>query len=442
MKRRDEVSVGIMITVAVVVLLTGVLWLARGGLSSGYPLYTRFAWGQNLKQGQPVLLAGVNIGYVDDVELRPDGYLDVVMRVNNRYHVPKTAKATVRAVGFFGDVAVALTPKLGANLTDTFAAGDTVPAGPPEAGVAEIMSKADSISGALSQITHSLQVQVVDAGGLRDLRKTIASTSALAVQLQHIATEQNENLTRTLEAYRQRGPVDRHGASGLHGEELPGVEPVRVEHGGEARHGGVAAQRPARQGQQRPRLAGTPAERQHALSEFPQLAGERRFPARGHQGASGAVHQRAHLLNRSAVRSRPSQVERRTTACRVLRTADCWFEVDPPVPARDLSRADLPLSETRTVMRLLLGEAIFWIAAVCCLVAQVAIIRSAFRPHEPVAGSALVPRPRTAVEVVWTLLPALVLIGVFMLTWRAMHQPTVPTAFRLSDSVVAPKALP
>ena len=201
MKRRDEVSVGIVITIAVVVLLMGVLWLARGGLSSGYPLYARFSWGQNLKQGQPVLLAGVNIGYVDNVELRPDGYLDVVMRVNNQYHVPKSAKATVRAVGFFGDVAVALTPRLGSDLTTVYVEGDTIPSGPPEAGVAEIMTKADSISGALNTIIHSLQVEVVDAGGLRDLRTTIASTSALAVQLQNIAAEQNQHLTATLASF-------------------------------------------------------------------------------------------------------------------------------------------------------------------------------------------------------------------------------------------------
>ncbi len=203
MKRRDEVSVGILITVAVVVLLVGVLWLARGGLSSGYPLFTRFGWGQNLKQGQPVLLAGVNVGYVDDVELRPDGYLDVVMRINNQYKVPRTAKATVRAVGFFGDVAVALTPKLGANLFSTFVPGDTVPAGPAEPGVAEIMGHVDSIGKSLSQITSAMQAEMVDAGGLRDLRHTIASTSALAVQLQQIATEQNANLTKTLSAYRR-----------------------------------------------------------------------------------------------------------------------------------------------------------------------------------------------------------------------------------------------
>lgn len=203
MKRRDEVSVGILISVAVVVLLVGVLWLARGGLASGYPLYTRFAWGQNLKQGQPVLLAGVNIGYVDDVELRPDGFLAVTMRINEQYHVPKTAKATVRAVGFFGDVAVALTPKLGGSLTDVFAHGDTVPAGPPEPGVAEIMSHADSISVALGKITHAMEIEVVDAGGLRDLRNTIASTAALAAQLQQIAAEQNDHLTATLASFRQ-----------------------------------------------------------------------------------------------------------------------------------------------------------------------------------------------------------------------------------------------
>jgi heme/copper-type cytochrome/quinol oxidase subunit 2 len=92
-------------------------------------------------------------------------------------------------------------------------------------------------------------------------------------------------------------------------------------------------------------------------------------------------------------------------------------------------------------MRLLLGEAIFWIAAVCCLVAQVAIVRSALSPHEHTPGSDQVPRPRTAVEVVWTLLPALALIGVFALTWRAMHQPVVPAAFRLSDLIRAAKAL-
>src|SRR5450755_335014 len=98
MKRRKEVSVGILITTAVAVLLLGMLWLLHGGLKSGYPLHTRFAWGQNLKQGQPVLLAGVSVGYVEDVTLRRDGYLDVLLKIEDKYPIPKGSLATVKAI--------------------------------------------------------------------------------------------------------------------------------------------------------------------------------------------------------------------------------------------------------------------------------------------------------------------------------------------------------
>lgn len=200
MKRRDEVAVGILLTVATVVLIIGTIWLLRGGLSSGYPLYTRFKWGQNLKQGQPVLLAGVTVGYVGDVTLRQDGYLDVLMRINDEYKIPRNSTAQVRAVGFFGDVAVALNPT--APSPSAYAPGDTVPAGPPEASVNEIMARADSIGTSVQQVTRALEVELVQAGALRDIRRTLASTAALTVQLQAIAAEQNRNLTATLAAYR------------------------------------------------------------------------------------------------------------------------------------------------------------------------------------------------------------------------------------------------
>jgi phospholipid/cholesterol/gamma-HCH transport system substrate-binding protein len=202
MRRRDEVAVGILITVAVVILVVGALWLARGGLSTGYPLYTRFEWGQNLKQGQPVLLAGVNVGYVSDVKLRRDGYLDVTFRVAGDQTVPKGSVATVKPVGIFGDVAVALTPTKPVP-AQNYAPGDTVPAGAPAPDIAEIMGRVDSIGQSVQQMTRALNQELVQAGGVKDLRRTIASTSELAAELQSIAAEQNRNLTATLAAYRR-----------------------------------------------------------------------------------------------------------------------------------------------------------------------------------------------------------------------------------------------
>ena len=56
MKRRDEVLVGMVSTVSIVMGFIGALWLARGGLAPGYPLYSKFAWGAGLKQGDAVAL--------------------------------------------------------------------------------------------------------------------------------------------------------------------------------------------------------------------------------------------------------------------------------------------------------------------------------------------------------------------------------------------------
>jgi phospholipid/cholesterol/gamma-HCH transport system substrate-binding protein len=196
MKRRDEVTVGIFITVAVVVLVLGTLWLARGGLKSGYPLYTRFQWGQNLKQGQPVLLAGVSVGYVADVTLRRDGYLDVMLNVADKYPIPKGSTATVKAIGIFGDVSVALTPPMPVPKT-SYAPGDTVPPGPPSADINEIMDRVDSIGKSVSALTRALEVEVVEAGTLKDIHKTIAATAALSAQLQTVIAQQHQSLLRT-----------------------------------------------------------------------------------------------------------------------------------------------------------------------------------------------------------------------------------------------------
>jgi phospholipid/cholesterol/gamma-HCH transport system substrate-binding protein len=207
MKRRDEVMVGVLLTVAVIVALLGTLWLARGGLSSGYPLYTRFAWGQNLKQGQPVLLAGMNVGYVADVKLRQEGYLDVQLSIGDDYGIPRTSKATVKPVGIFGDVAIALTPE--GPSTNYFQAGDTVPAGLPAADIGQIMSRVDSIGRSVQLLTGALEAEFVKQGGFRDIRRTLANTEALTRQLSSIAEQQNRNLNATFASVRRAtGAID------------------------------------------------------------------------------------------------------------------------------------------------------------------------------------------------------------------------------------------
>lgn len=200
MKRRDEVTVGILLTVALIVLVLGTLWLMRGGLSRGYPLHTRFPWGQNLKQGQPVMLAGVTIGVVTDVELNPAGVLDVDMSIRKDYRVPRTAVAEVYPVGIFGDVAVALKPDAPSPVA--FEPGDTVPSRPATGGLDALQARADTILASLGRISRALETDLVQTGALRDMRQAIGAANRLMGQMQAIATEQNRNLTTTLASFR------------------------------------------------------------------------------------------------------------------------------------------------------------------------------------------------------------------------------------------------
>jgi phospholipid/cholesterol/gamma-HCH transport system substrate-binding protein len=207
MKKRDEVLVGLVISVAVIITVLGSLWLARGGLSKGYPLYAKFPWGAGLKQGQPVLLVGVNVGYVDQVDLHEDGILVTTLRIQNHYKVPVTSKAAVVPNGIFGDQAVAITP----SRPDprSFKDGDTVPIGPSTPGIAELTSKADSVMRSVNAVTSALEHEMVAAGGIRDLRSTITATNRLVIDFASIAAEQSRQLSATMTSLRRAtGAID------------------------------------------------------------------------------------------------------------------------------------------------------------------------------------------------------------------------------------------
>jgi len=203
MKRRDEVLVGVFITLAVTVGLLGTIWLARGGLSSGYPLYARFPWGQGLRQGQPVLLTGVNVGYVDAIDLQDNGSLVVTMRINEEYEgrVPEGTTATIEPNGLFGDKLIALRPR-GPN-PERIQAGDTVPTGQAGTSIDAIIARLDTVSANVSDVTEAIELQLVREGGIADLRRTLAATNQLVTQLSAIAAEQSRQLSLTMTSLRR-----------------------------------------------------------------------------------------------------------------------------------------------------------------------------------------------------------------------------------------------
>ncbi len=92
----------------------------------------------------------------------------------------------------------------------------------------------------------------------------------------------------------------------------------------------------------------------------------------------------------------------------------------------------------------LLADATFWVAVVCALVAQIAIVRAALvasaptaAPTTPAAARAEAPMRRGR-EVMWAVVPGVVLAVVLYLTWRTIHPP--PPAVHAGAAAAAPSA--
>ena len=201
MRRRDEVLVGILMTAALAIGIVGTLWLVRGGLSSGYSLYSRHSWGQGLKTGQPVLLAGVSVGIVNEVIFDRQGSVVVEMRINDKYQIPANSEATIKPNGIFGDMLIAITPT--GITADNYQPGDTLPTGKGTPTMDQLITRLDTIGQQVNDVTEAFNVQLVRGGGIEDFRKTLAETQKFAVQLNAIAAEQSRQLTLTMATLRR-----------------------------------------------------------------------------------------------------------------------------------------------------------------------------------------------------------------------------------------------
>ena len=67
-----------------------------------------------------------------------------------------------------------------------------------------------------------------------------------------------------------------------------------------------------------------------------------------------------------------------------------------------------------------LAEAIFWIAALACAAAEIAILRSTFAAR-PMTKSELVPAASRGGEVAWAIIPAIALAYLLVVTWQRIE---------------------
>lgn len=87
------------------------------------------------------------------------------------------------------------------------------------------------------------------------------------------------------------------------------------------------------------------------------------------------------------------------------------------------------------------ADGIFWIAALACVIAEVAILRSTYVARR-VEKSELVPASSGGGEVIWAIIPALALAALLIFTWQKMRARDAHHGMMDHSGMIAPMQMP
>lgn len=101
---KQEITVGVLVLVAVVIFVVGLLWLTGQSLGGAgeVSVLVRFQSVKGLTRGDPVQISGVDVGRVARVELEGVDSVLVVLSVNQQRRPRADATAAVSSLDFLG----------------------------------------------------------------------------------------------------------------------------------------------------------------------------------------------------------------------------------------------------------------------------------------------------------------------------------------------------
>jgi phospholipid/cholesterol/gamma-HCH transport system substrate-binding protein len=105
-----EVTVGVIVTAAVLVFIFGTMWLSGRSVHSGNVVRIQFANVSGLKRASPVRVSGVNVGKVERIEFMDVGKVLVLVSLPPKIRPRVDAEAKIVAVTLVGDYAVDVDP--------------------------------------------------------------------------------------------------------------------------------------------------------------------------------------------------------------------------------------------------------------------------------------------------------------------------------------------
>jgi phospholipid/cholesterol/gamma-HCH transport system substrate-binding protein len=177
-KKRLEWRVGVFVFIGLVILAGLMLQFSKGTslFKPTYDLYLKANNVGGLKSGATVLMAGVQIGTVSDIQLNPAGTnVTITLKIYSKYVVHKDAIIRIDQSGFLGDFYVAVVPVR--NEGGVWGAGDHLDAEEPFS-LQEVARSASTFLKRVDETTKSLDNAIADVRRLVLNEQTLTNLSA------------------------------------------------------------------------------------------------------------------------------------------------------------------------------------------------------------------------------------------------------------------------
>ncbi|MEJ2215673.1 MAG: MlaD family protein [Gemmatimonadota bacterium] len=198
MKRRSDVSVGIVIILGLVLIVGGTIWMRGHGFGRGKrEIQARFREVGQLQTGNAVKLRGVPVGRVEQISLEQHGVGVIVkMRIDQSVQLPDDPVVILSPESFFGDWQSEIFPRTRYPLYNYAESSDpAVLPGYALPDMSRMTAVAERIAENIAVITDRVDIAFTEQTAL-NIRKAVENIQTVTGQLAGVLQAQQQAVKR------------------------------------------------------------------------------------------------------------------------------------------------------------------------------------------------------------------------------------------------------
>lgn len=201
MKRTNDFIVGLTIIAATVIMTAAILWVNQSDIGrERRTIVARFRDVGSVKVGANVVLRGVRAGRIEGLELAPNGWVDVRMRIDPQVELPSDPVVLLNESSLFGEWQATILGREGLprdeNVARQIAEADRGGGRLPGAtlpDIAQLTAVAGRIAGDVASVAERVEV-AFDERAARELRASIRNFADLSAALSETVKEESKHI--------------------------------------------------------------------------------------------------------------------------------------------------------------------------------------------------------------------------------------------------------